>query len=233
MRNPLIGLLPGVLNLLFPPRCVGCQREGTHLCSGCVAGAPRLQHPFCHLCAQPGSDTLCDRCKAEDRAIDGIRAPFLMQGAMREAVHQLKYSNLRALAPPMAELMMDPLRLAEWTPDLMVPVPLHRRRQRHRGYNQATLLAKALSRLFNIPVMEGALERLQDTPPQARSLSREERFTNVAGGFTCRADLEGRRVLLVDDVCTTGATLDSCARTLKRPVLWRCGASPLHGRRRP
>jgi ComF family protein len=148
--------------------------------------------------------------------IDGIRSPFRFDGAVRQAIHQLKYRNVKALAAPIAQMMGGFLVENPLPADVLVPVPLHRRRMRERGYNQAALLARELVKLGSMSLVEGVLVRLQDTPSQARSQSAEERQNNVARTFSCRGrEFDGKRVLLIDDVCTSGATLDACARALK------------------
>jgi ComF family protein len=133
----------------------------------------------------------------------------------RDLVHALKYSYHSTLASPMGELMARYLQEAPLTADVLVPVPLHPHRQRTRGYNQSLLLAREVSRRLGLPMAAGALLRRRDTPPQARAAEADARRRNVAGAFACRPGaVAGRRVLLVDDVTTTGATLDACARAL-------------------
>jgi ComF family protein len=137
-------------------------------------------------------------------------------------VHAFKYRGMTVLAGPMASLLAD---AAKWTPvDLIVPVPLSGLRKRTRGYNQAELLARSLAAELGVPAQPRSLVRKQHTPPQARSADAESRRRNVAGAFACReASLAGRRVLLVDDVTTTGATLGACATALKL-----AGATSVH-----
>jgi competence protein ComFC len=128
----------------------------------------------------------------------------------------LKYRNLRILARPLAELMRDYLERHPIPADVIVPVPLHPKRMRERGYNQSELLARELGRLTSLPVDADALRRIKHTRPQARTASVEERRKNVAGSFGCRGSgLEGLRVLLIDDVATSATTLDTCAAALK------------------
>lgn len=135
---------------------------------------------------------------------------------MRQSIHQLKYGQLRALATPLAQLLSDYLSASPVTGEVLVPVPLHKKRLRERGYNQSVLLAKELGRLTHLPVVDDCLIRERHTPPQVRTLNVEERRSNVAGVFTCRDDrLRDKQVLLVDDVSTSGATLDACAVALK------------------
>lgn len=148
--------------------------------------------------------------------IKGIRSVFRFEGAVRQAILSFKYRNVKALAAPLAQLMEEYLCAHPLPVDSLIPVPLHPRRLRERGYNQSSLLARELSRLASLPLVEGSLLRLKNTPPQARTKSAEERHSNVASAFSCRDQrLEGRHILLIDDVCTSGATLDSCAATLK------------------
>jgi ComF family protein len=157
--------------------------------------------------------------------INGIRSPFLFQGVVRQAIHQLKYNNFKALASPLAQLLAEYVETRPLPVEVIVPVPLHPRRLRERGYNQSALLARELGRLVSLPVVEDSLSRLKDTPAQARASNAEIRRSNVVGVFACRDEkLKGKPVLLIDDVCTTGATLDSCAIALNK-----AGASSVWG----
>lgn len=211
--------LSGVLlDLLFPQRCVGCQCEGQLLCCACSSAAPRLQPPLCRHCGLPMADgsSLCHACRTHPLKLDGLRSVFYFEGVIRQSVHHLKYSNLRALAMPLALLMREYLETVPCPGEILVPVPLHQRRLKERGYNQSALLARELGRLANLPMLEGSLVRRRDTPPQARTTSAEERRRNVAEAFAC-ADLrlKGREVILIDDVATTGATLEAAAEALR------------------
>jgi ComF family protein len=135
---------------------------------------------------------------------------------MRQAIHELKYRNLRALAGLLGRLLNDYLLDNPVPGEVLVPVPLHPKRLRERGYNQSRLLAKELGKLAALPVVDDCLVRERYSLPQARTSSVVERRGNVAGAFACRhRRLEGKQVLLIDDVSTSGATLDACARVLK------------------
>ena len=145
-----------------------------------------------------------------------MRSPFQFDGAMRQAIYQLKYRNIRALAQPLAKLLQDYLLAYPVPGEVLVPVPLHQKRLRERGYNQSRLLTRELGKLINLPVVDDCLTRLRHTPPQARTATVAERRSNVADAFTCRDDrLRDKQVLLIDDVSTSGATLDACAAALK------------------
>jgi ComF family protein len=135
---------------------------------------------------------------------------------MRQAIHQLKYKSLRALAGTLAELLSEYLATDPIPGEVLVPVPLHTKRLRERGYNQSTLLARETGKLTSLPVVGDCLIRERHALPQARTSNVEERRANVAGAFTCcDRRLQGKQVLLIDDVSTSGATLDACAVALK------------------
>jgi len=205
------------LGLFFPQWCIGCGREGEFLCVACYRSLSRILPPLCPRCGKPQpSGILCSGCVGWQAEIDGIRAPFQFNGVMREAIHQLKYQNLRALALPFAQLLSDYLGANPLPGEVLVPVPLHQKRLRERGYNQSYLLARELGKLVNLPVVDDCLVRQRHTPPQARTPTVEERRRNVHGAFACRnRNLSDKQVLLIDDVSTSGATVDACAAALK------------------
>lgn len=142
-------------------------------------------------------------------------SPFLFQGIIRRAILEFKYRNLKAVSPTLANLLWGCLKDNPLPGGVLVPVPLHPQKRRRRGYNQSSLLSRDLGRIVGLPVVEGSLFRSRHTQRQV-DLSGEERQLNVAGAFSLHDKrLKGKEVLLVDDVCTTGATLDSCAKVLK------------------
>ena len=215
---PQVTKLGGIaLNLLFPQQCIGCGREGELICYSCRSSLPQVTPPLCPKCGRPQlSGILCPSCISWQAHIDGIRSPFRFEGVIRQAIHQLKYQNLRALALPLAKLLDDYLKANPITGDILVPVPLHRKRLRERGYNQSLLLARKLGKLISLPVVDNCLIRQRPAPPQARTANVEERQRNVADAFICRDQrLRDRQVLLIDDVATSGATLDAGAAALK------------------
>jgi len=148
--------------------------------------------------------------------IDGVRSVAFFEGPMREAIHRLKYFNSQDLAVPLGEMMVSYWWQVRSPADVIIPVPLHAKRLRERGYNQAALLARELGKGVGLPVLEDALVRVRETSPQV-DLNAEERKENVRGAFHCPADqLAGKSVLLVDDVYTTGATLEACNLALRQ-----------------
>ena len=215
LRGTLSRAAGAVLDLLLPLSCAVCNREGRFLCTECEPSLPRLEHPYCSICVAPGTAGLCHWCATSPPAMDEVTAPYTMDGAARELVHRLKYRNLRALAPGMAGLMARHLESHPMDADVLIPVPLHPRRERARGYNQSELLTRGLSRLTGLPSATGVLHRHRDTAPQVEMESREERRLNIEGAFACSTDLAGQSVLLVDDVVSTGGTVSACAAPLK------------------
>ncbi len=159
---------------------------------------------------------LCPSCVVWRSDIDSIRSPLQFEGLSREIIHQLKYKGLRSLALPLATILRDYLAANPVAADVIVPVPLHPKRLNQRGYNQSALLARELATLSRLPLNSSCLVRVRHKPPQAKTNSVQQRRENVVDAFSCRdSSLKEREVLLIDDVSTSGATLDACAKALK------------------
>ncbi len=189
--------------------------EGAAFCTACAVSLQPIGRA-CSLCALPTTHgQRCLACLRRPGPLDGARAAFEFGGALAEAVRRFKWAQLPELARPLGRLMPRvPLGVGVCDCDALVPVPLHRRRLRARGYNQAALLCQALQRAGAAqPIWYEALVRTRDTVPQSR-LKLGERARNVAGAFDARG-VSGARVVLVDDVMTTGATAVACAKALK------------------
>jgi ComF family protein len=190
----------GLVDLLYPPRCVVCREPGPDR--------------FCLVCR--AAIVPPERRVAAGSVLAGRDSVGAYDGPLRQAVLCMKYEDRRTLAFDLGALLAVSLeeRREEWRPDGLVPVPIHARRRRERGYNQADLLATGLGRTCSLPVRD-ALERVRDTPPQV-GLGRTRRRDNVRGAFQPRAGIAaGRRPVLIDDVQTSGATLEEAARTLR------------------
>jgi ComF family protein len=205
-----------LLDLLFPPRCVGCQRMGTWLCADCLAQVERIPEPVCRHCGRPTrGGGLCPACQGGAFALQQVRAPFAFDGVIQHAVHRLKYRGRRVLAGTLGALLADFLSGMNWPVAAIVPVPLHRQRERARGYNQSALLARVVAAQTGWPLRETGLVRQRDTRPQV-GLDGPARQENVRGAFSWTAPLPPPdRVLLLDDVYTTGATMAACATALR------------------
>jgi len=220
------------LDLLFPPHCAACQRLGAWLCTDCLNEIEAIEPPVCPYCGLPwpgdGRADICGRCQVSPLQLDGFRACAIHDGPLRKAIHQFKYEDLRGLAGLLGQLMADGWnRLApnDLELDALVPVPLHRNRQRQRGYNQAALLARELGDCLQLPVIEDAVVRSRATAPRV-DLNAQARRANVRDAFHCQGNgLSGKHVLLVDDVCTTGSTLESACLALRGvgvSSVWAC-----------
>jgi ComF family protein len=202
-----------VLELLFPARCVGCGRRGRLLCDGCRADLPRLAN-VCRRCALPRGVTrsACRGCSQLSPALASLRAVCAFEGAARSAVHALKFRGGRTLAPVLGEVMREYLRTSPLRVDLVVPVPSAPGRQRERGYNQAHLLAEQVAPVVGGVLDPHVLER-GDRPAQS-TLGAADRMANLATAIRVRRGMSEQRVLVVDDVATTGATVSACAEAL-------------------
>ncbi len=214
------------LNLLYPPHCILCRAETAareFACRRCLRTAVPVGTPCCQVCSAPFEGAIegtftCPACREQKFAFGCAVASRRNQGSARELVHRFKYQNqlyLRhLLADWLLEAIADP-RLQTPQPDCLVPVPLHPTRQRERGFNQAHLLAKIAAQKSGIPLLP-SLKRIRFTPTQTR-LDREARIENLrnAFGMIQTVDVRNLHLLLIDDVLTTGSTVNECARVLK------------------
>ena len=220
--GPLQGLAEqagrSILDVLYPLECVGCGGTGKVICDRCAADLPVLRPPFCRVCSVPGDFARCQACADSARAFDGIRAPFRYAGTIRQAILALKYGGIRAAAPQLGDLLANYLEANALPGEIVAPVPMHGRRLRERGYNQAELLARRVARHCNLRYEEGLLFRTRQVQPQAGIGSAAERAVNVADsiGVSASEQVAGAGIILVDDVATTGSTLETCAAALKR-----------------
>ncbi len=210
------GLWAGI-DLLFPPRCAGCRQPGARLCAACVAAFDRTAAPWCDCCglpvALPGPCALCQLAPDRLAPLAGLRSLAWFDGPLQSAVHQFKYQRDIILADGLGGLLAQGDFWRDLPPAALVPVPLADERRRERGYNQAGLLARAVADWRGQPLDSRVVRRTRHTPSQV-GLSAAERRVNVQGAFTAQPSAAGRTFVLIDDVCTTGATLAACAAAL-------------------
>jgi ComF family protein len=225
-----------LIDLVFPPLCHGCRLpvpggEELHLCRPCRERVPAVSSPLCTVCGIPfategGIDHRCGDCISAPPPFASARAAGTFDDLLPELIHRFKYEHRTHLRRPLGLLMAERLdrHRRETGAEILVPVPLHRKRLKDRGFNQAVLLGGILSRKWGLPLSPDALCRHRWTEPQI-ALSAGERPGNVRGAFSVRRPevVEGRTVMLIDDVCTTGSTLAECARTLLK-----AGAASVH-----
>lgn len=228
----LKGALGGLASVIFAAPCRICGQILTNssripICKSCLAGFEQIVDPMCFCCGRPFSSAvaaeaaqpLCRLCRVSFYAFERARSFAVYDEALSEAILLLKYEEVTRLgnwfSGRLAEIALGDAK--EWRADVVVPVPLHPERHRERGYNQADLIARPLAKLLNLSCESRLLVRTKPRPPQL-VLSRTDHWKSVRGAYATRDGLQvdNLRVLLVDDVLTTGATLDACARALKK-----------------
>jgi ComF family protein len=209
-------VLPSLVDLLLPPRCGGCHLVGSWLCEICRRRIRRLEEPLCRRCgAELESPRAGCGCRGRLRALARLRSAVAYEGPVESLVHRFKYQGWRRLADPLALLLAERLVVEGLASSWVVAVPLHRDRQRQRGFNQAELLAAHLRRRLALAAPPGSLIRVRPTVPQVGN-DRRHRWDNVRDAFAWHGpSLDGRSLMVVDDVATTGATLEACATALK------------------
>ncbi len=209
-------MLSAFFDLLLPPRCGGCGRVGAWLCDPCRGRIRYLHEPLCRRCGAEVETARSDcGCRKRLRSLTRLRSAVAYEGPIELAIQKLKYYGWRRLARPLALLLVERLVVEGLAASCVVAVPLHRERLRTRGFNQSELLAREVRACMAMEPTPGRLVRTRATPPQVGH-DRLWRQDNVRGAFAWHgAGLEGRSILLIDDVATTGATLEACASALK------------------
>lgn len=203
------------LDWLYPPRCGGCGQGRERWCAACDAAVQVLPDTVCDCCGkiyQAGG--LCKNCRAHPPAFKALRAWGAFRGPLRQALHRLKYERDIALGEILSRRLIDMLRHLQWQIDIITLVPIGVARQAERGYNQATFLALPVALALGQPFRPKALSKVRETPSQV-GLSMEQRKINVEGAFRAQEQtVAGKSILVIDDVTTTGATLQACAEAL-------------------
>lgn len=212
-----------LLDLVFPITCLVCGRDGIYLCEKCLEKLPRLPHQFCIVCQQPApfGKTHPD-CRTKNTVDGSISSLPYKDPQISKIIETFKYNFVSDLAPILSNLMVEQIKaqgLADYFIDFeLVPIPLHTRRFNWRGFNQAELLAQELAEQLNLKIINDLLIRKRFTKPQVK-LTAEERKKNIDNAFAINPDASvgaGKKILLVDDVVTSGSTANELAKLLKR-----------------
>jgi ComF family protein len=205
-----------IVHAILPHHCALCGAGTPNrlLCTGCDADLSHYRAPACPICALPTpGGQVCGACLQHPPAFDRTLAAFSYHFPIDRLLHGFKYSGnlalIEVLAKPLAQLAADHPK-----PDLLMPMPLHPGRLKERGFNQSLEIAKKISRWLDIPLSADVCQRTRDTPTQA-GLKWKERRRNVRGAFACDLDLTGKKIAVLDDVMTTGATLNEISRVLR------------------
>ena len=214
-----MGFLDFFLDIFFPKECISCGQKNTWFCQSCFSRIVLIKSPSCPSCkALTVRGQFCSRCRQKTSLTGIMITAYYEEEPLKSAVCAFKYKFIRKLAEPLSDLLINYLQqFPLFTNVILVPVPLHKSRLRQRGFNQATLLAEKVAEVFSLEYEENALARVRKTKPQVE-LSGKARRENVKDAFRCLKpnEVKGKNVLLVDDVCTTGATLEACACQLRK-----------------
>jgi len=230
-----MGLLSTLIDLIYPPVCLLCGKflwerpvfvlnYRIDLCNSCYSSFRRITGPVCPSCGRPypedsGPDHLCENCMVNPPAYDMITTPFVFEGPLMNAIHAFKYGGkshyAKSLGPLLAQFVSDTLYLG--TRPIIMPIPLHPKRLRERGFNQSLLLARYVCKELDGELDFVSLIRTRFTPPQT-TLGKAERLENLKGAFRLKEGMtvKNRVIVLIDDVVTTGSTVNECAKVLKK-----------------
>lgn len=218
-----------ILDTLFPVHCLGCRQKGAWICDRCLSQIPPRLEQHCPTCLRhiTPSGQVCFECRdTQAPALDGLFvASYYHDTLLPRAIHTYKYRFIPGIGTPLGQFLCQSLEKTTLPlPDVLIPVPLHSRRLRFRGFNQSELLARELSRHLTpgieLPLLSDTLIRTRSTKPQMKTDSREERLANLKNAFAVTLGdgnaIKGKALWLIDDVATTGTTLEECAAVLKQ-----------------
>ncbi|MBT3356505.1 ComF family protein [bacterium] len=230
LSNKLNGISACFSDIIFPIKCINCGKEGEFICKKCFSLLPKNSFQVCPVCEKTilSNGDVCNHCR--QRVSSPINRLFVVSDykdpLLSKSIHYLKYNFVADLAKPLGTLMIQTmLRLGSSpTPDVIIPIPLHNRRLRWRGFNQSALLANVIAKDLlpgmEIEVLEDVIARKSSTKPQMKIKDYGARQKNIQGCFqidpTANKKVTAKRILLVDDICTTGSTINECAKELRK-----------------
>lgn len=220
--NILQQTLETALTFLYPAQCRVCEKQlglesVPYMCGECWDDIPLIEPPWCEMCGIPNTEGKCDACATTPPPFGKLRTIAYYESALQQAIHLFKFEKRTSLAKPLTQLTMEhiPDDCDITAYDFILPIPIHKKRLRERGFNQATLLANGIAKTTGIQVLTDALGRHRNTSPQS-SLDREARQTNIIGAFELQQNevVRNKRILVLDDVYTTGATVREAVKVL-------------------
>ncbi len=207
-----------LMDFFLPSDCKICKSpleyEETYICKTCFSRIEEIKPPICSKCGRPSKTTFCSECYRKRRYFKMARPYGVFEGVLKEAIHLFKYEKKEGLSKGLGILMCRTLNGLSWNFDYIVPVPLHKKKEKARGFNQTGLLGEYISKRRNIPLFPGLIKTL-DTPSQV-GLPYNERRTNIMDCFTLKYTerIKNKSILLIDDVMTTGTTIEECSKVL-------------------
>jgi len=233
-QNMIEYITEGLFNFVFPLDCQICEKpiresKGYSICEDCLQTIELIEHPYCIKCGKPllltdffkqNREALCLDCKRKKYSFEFSRSVGIYSKVLKKCIHLFKYYREKKLARPLGKLMVDYLlKNDEFKKriDLIIPVPLHKNDLKNRGFNQSFLLGKVIGDYFSVPVQEKVLVKKKFTPYQV-NLSKKEREKNILKAFSVERPekIKGKNILILDDVFTTGSTVEECAKELMK-----------------
>ena len=225
MKKMLSAAKNFILDILFPKFCSNCGKEGTYLCPDCASLISVADRQYCPFCLEPKivfDGRTCSRCRQTKKLSGLYCATSYGDFLIRKMIKQFKYEPYaRELAKPLSSLIINHLavlnKLESFGDFIVIPIPSHRKKLRQRGFNPAEEIGKEIAGILKIPLLDEILVKIKPTAAQAE-LKKEERLKNIQGAFLCRKPelIHGKKIILIDDVFTTGATMEEAALTLKK-----------------
>ncbi len=224
MKETLGKIYNFILDILFPVKCIGCDKEGEWICKKCFERIKIKKNQACPKCFSKNIDgSYCDKCNVYSKMKGIIIAGTYEDKLLQKAVHLMKYKFIQDLSKPLAVILQKGFKI--WQKEnkvnlkniILIPIPLHRKRERERGFNQASLIARELGNKIGVEVRNSVIKRVKNTKSQAKqdSLTRRK---NIKGAFEINNNfsLENKLVFIIDDVCTTSSTLEECAKEIDK-----------------
>ena len=212
-----------ILDILFPIRCLGCGKEGNWICDDCLATIELIKNPTCPKCGKPSKyGKFCAECSFKSRMTGIMVAASYDNKLLQKSIHTMKYKFVKDLAKPLSKILVKTLNSNLLDSQILtnkiicIPVPLHTKRLKWRGFNQAQELSYWLNNQLKIPIRQDILVRSKHTQPQMQIKSHLVRRKNIKNAFQCANPkaVKDKTIILIDDVCTTSATLEECAKAL-------------------